>query len=170
MILLQLVYIPVRPHEKTQSADFDNLEIAAVYNAISFSYPVCGRSLQPPTVSWAVQCVLTLDHLPVSPMSNANHTGLKCSANPAISKLLSHSFISPHRLHCGREHRDTKTSTRMCYNCNCNSNVSHRRCQCSALHNSGQFLYEHKHEAAIMNHGVLRLHSRFIKQPSHWRI
>lgn len=66
-----------------------------------------------PTVSWAVQCVLTLDHLPVSPMSNANHTGRQCSANPAISKLLSHSFTSPHRLHCGRKHRATKNSTRM---------------------------------------------------------
>lgn len=77
-------------------------------------------------------------------MSNANHTGRQCTANPAISKLLSHSFISPHRLHCGREHRDTKKSTRKCYNCNCKSNVSHHRCQYSALHNSEQFLYERK--------------------------
>lgn len=80
-----------------------------------------GRSLYPPTVSWAVRRVLTLDHLPVSPMSNANHTGLQCSANPAISRLLSHSFSSPRRLHCGRKHRDTKKSSPMCYNCNYNS-------------------------------------------------
>ena len=104
------------------------------------------RCTLPLTVSWAVQCVLTLAHLHVSPMSNANHTGPQCCANPAISKLLSHSFISPHRLHCG-----TKQSTRMCCNCNCNSSVSHLRCQCSVLHNSEQFLYEHKHEAAIIN-------------------
>lgn len=122
-----------------------------------------------PTVSWAVQCVLTLDHLPVSPMSNANHTGRQCSDNPAISKLLSHSFTSPHRLYCGRKHRATKNSTRMCFNCNCNSNVSHQRCQDSALHNSEQSLYEHKHEAAIMNWSP-RLHRRFIEQPSHWKI
>ncbi len=53
----------------------DNLETAAVYNVISFFSPARGRPLHPPTVSWAVQCVLTLDHLPVSPMSNANRTG-----------------------------------------------------------------------------------------------
>lgn len=122
------------------------LDIAAAHNAISFSYPACGLPPPPLTVSWAVQCVLTLAHLHVSPMSNANHTGPQCCANPAISKLLSHSFISPHRLHCG-----TKQSTRMCCNCNCNSSVSHLRCQCSVLHNSEQFLYEHKHEAAIIN-------------------
>lgn len=135
----------------SQCRDSDNLDIAAAHNAISFSYPACGhfffpRCTLPLTVSWAVQCVLTLAHLHVSPMSNANHTGRQRCANPAISKLLSHSFISPHRLHCG-----TKQSTRMCCNCNCNSSVSHLCCQCSVLHNSEQFLYEHKHEAAIIN-------------------
>lgn len=60
-------------------------------------------------------CVLTLDHLAVSPMSNANRTVLQCSANPAIFKMLvpptlnppsppPPSLISPHRLHCGRKH------------------------------------------------------------------
>lgn len=82
-----------------------------------------GRRLHPPTVSWDVQCILTLDHLPVSPMSNVNHPDWQCSANPATSELLSHFYSFPplHRLHCGRKRRDT----RMCYNCN--SNVSHRQ-------------------------------------------
>lgn len=84
------------------------MEIAAVYNAIASLHPLCELLLYSPPVSRAVQCMLTQDHLPVSPMSNANHTGLQCSANPAISKLLSHSFISPHRLLCSKKHGGQK--------------------------------------------------------------
>lgn len=92
--------------DKLQVQTLTIWKLRAVYNVISFFSPARGRPPRPPTVSWAVRCVLTLDHLPVSPMSNANHTGRQRGANPAISELLSHSFTSPHRLHCGREHRN----------------------------------------------------------------
>lgn len=114
-----------------------------------------------PTVSWAAQCVLTLAHLPVRPKSNANHTGWQCSANPAISKLLSHSFTPPHRLHCGRKHTGTRSPREHAVT-DCNSNVSLQGCQNSALHDSEQFLYEHRREATTMNQRP-RIHRRFIK-------
>ncbi len=160
-MILQLVHKTTLPAPICMNSSADS-----IWKLQRFIMRFLPSILLPPTVSWAVQCVLTLAHLPVSPMSNANDRGRQCSANPAIPKLLSHSFTPPRRLHCGREQK----STRMCSNCNCNSNVSHQRCQYSALHNSEQFLYEHKHEAAIMNLSVLRLHRGFIKQSSHWRV
>lgn len=66
------------------------------------------------TVSWAVQRALTLYPPSVSPMSNANHTGQQFTANPAISKLLFHSFISPHRLQCSKKKTNKKKQLHEC--------------------------------------------------------
>lgn len=58
-----------------------------------FLWSWLGAFTVPPTVSWAVQCVLTRDHLPVSPMSNANHTDLSAVLIPPYPSCFSiHSF------------------------------------------------------------------------------
>lgn len=133
------------------------------FNAISFFYPVCRGFTIPPTVSCAVQCD------PGSPLCLPN---VECKSHRPTELILPYLSRFPNHLfhltdYTAAEITGTKRNPHGCAITVTVIVMSHHCCQCSALHNSGQFLYEHKHEAVIVSYSVQRLHSRFIKQPSH---